>query len=67
MQASSKDPALKNPARDFAVKVLQQKKSFIERVGPATDDPALARRQIQALTEVIEHLQRPVLKINPFW
>lgn len=56
-----------DPERDFIIDVLRRKKAQLETLGPATDHPELARWQVQALGRMIERLQRPVLKINPFW
>jgi hypothetical protein len=50
----------------YALQVLQQKRSMVQVVGPATDRPELARWQLEALDAVVAYLTRPRFSINPF-
>jgi regulator of sirC expression with transglutaminase-like and TPR domain len=50
----------------YVTQVLQHKKSLLKALGPATEDRALALRQIQAIDAAIEDLQRTRFVINPF-
>jgi hypothetical protein len=50
----------------YVLSVLHDKKELLEKIGPATDQPKLARRQIEALCKAAEDLMRPRFSINPF-
>jgi hypothetical protein len=50
----------------YVLEVLHQKKELLEKIGPATDRPEIARRQVIAICNAAKDLMRPRFPINPF-
>jgi hypothetical protein len=50
----------------YVVGTLRRKKRQVESMGPATDDPELARFEVRAIDNAIAVLERPRLPLSPF-
>jgi hypothetical protein len=51
---------------EYVLDVLWRNKRMLELIGPSTEHPEVALRQIQALAKAAEDLKRPRFSLNPF-